>query len=266
MAWHPRISVDEVCSGMIPFVEEVEFWKRLGVTNVGMIYTTLEQIGWDTELVASSGLRVSNVMCEESGLFEGLEFGAAMETDLVWLAHTGSIGSRLWEEAVDDFCQRMQPAVVRAGELGLPFAIQPTNSSRLDISFLFTLRDTLTVARAAGMSAVLELECCWYEPGFDNLVRKNIDMITLVQIGDFKIEKGWRLRTQSMGSTPSPNRSVIGDGDIPLERLLAIILDAGYEGMFDLELIGPKIVDEGYLSATRRSLERASEMLERLGA
>jgi sugar phosphate isomerase/epimerase len=59
---------------------------------------------------------------------------------------------------------------------------------------------------------------------------------------------------------------VIGDGDIPLERLLAMILDAGYAGMFDLELLGPKIEAEGYLSATRRSLERASEMLEQLGA
>ena len=36
--------------------------------------------------------------------------------------------------------------------------------------------------------------------------------------------------------------------------------------MFDLELIGPKIEAEGYLAATRRSLERASDMLDRLGA
>jgi sugar phosphate isomerase/epimerase len=145
--------------------------------------------------------------------------------------------------------------VARAAELGMAFAIQPTNSIRLDISFLFTLRDTLAVARAAGTGVVLELECCWYEPGLEKLVRDNIDMITLVQIGDFKI-----------GTTSSPDRSVIGDGDVPLERLLAMILDAGYRGMFDLELVGPKIESEGYLSATRRSLERASEILDRLGA
>ena len=102
---------------------------------------------------------------------------------------------------------------------------------------------------------ILELECCWYERGLEELIRKNIDMITLVQIGDYKI-----------GSLSSPNRAVIGDGDIPLERLLKIILDAGYEGMFDLELIGPRIEAEGYLSATRRSLERATEILDRLGA
>jgi hypothetical protein len=41
VAWHPRNSVDEVCAGPIPFVEEVEFWKVLGVDNIGMIRATL---------------------------------------------------------------------------------------------------------------------------------------------------------------------------------------------------------------------------------
>jgi hypothetical protein len=36
--------------------------------------------------------------------------------------------------------------------------------------------------------------------------------------------------------------------------------------LFDLEILGPRIEAEGYLSATRRSLERMTEMLERLGA
>ena len=42
-------------------------------------------------------------------------------------------------------------------------------------------------------------------------------------------------------------------------------LDAGYDGLFDLEIIGPRIEAEGYLPATRRSLERMSEMLDRIG-
>jgi sugar phosphate isomerase/epimerase len=254
MSVHPRISVDEECAGPIPFVEEVGFWRELGVANIGMISTKLEPIGWDTTLVANSGLHVSNVVTEERVVGEALEFGAALGADSVWLT-PGSIGSRLWEEAADDFCRRIEPTVARAHDLGVAFAVQPTNSLRLDLSFIFTLRDSLELARAIGSGVVLELECCWYERGLEDLVRKNIEMITLVQIGDFKI-----------GALSSPNRSVIGDGDIPLERLLGMILDAGYEGMFDLELVGPKIEAEGYLSATRRSLEQASEMLDRLGA
>lgn len=238
----------------MPFAEEVGFWKELGVENVGIISTKMEPIGWDRSLVAGSGIRVSNVVTEERVVYDALEFGAAMGADSVWLT-PGGIGSRLWEEAAEDFCTRIAPVVDRAKELGVAFAVQPTNSLRLDLSFIFNLRDTIELARMAGAGVILELECCWYERGFEELVRDNIDLITLVQIGDFKI-----------GSVSSPNRAVIGDGDIPLERLLRIILDAGYTGMFDLELIGPRIEAEGHLSATRRSLERATEILDRLGA
>ena len=254
MAWHPRISVDEECAGAIPFVEEVEFWRELGVTNIGVISPKIEAIGWDATLVADTGLQVSNIGTEERVLSEALEFGAAVGADSVWIT-PGTIGSRLWEEAADDFARRIAPTVARANELGITFAVEPTNSLRLDISFIFTFRDSLELARAIGSGVVLELACCWYERGFEELLRKNMEMITLVQIADFKI-----------GTLSSPDRVAIGDGDIPLERLLGLILSAGYEGMFDLELIGPKIEAEGYLSATRRSLERASDMLDRLGA
>jgi sugar phosphate isomerase/epimerase len=102
---------------------------------------------------------------------------------------------------------------------------------------------------------VLELVCCWYEPGFEDLVRENVDRLALVQISDFRL-----------GTRDTPNRVVIGDGDMPLERLVGILLEAGYQGFFDLEILGPAIEAEGYRSATHRSLERATEMLDRLGA
>ena len=45
-----------------------------------------------------------------------------------------------------------------------------------------------------------------------------------------------------------------------------LVIDAGYEGPFDLEILGPRIEEEGYRTPIVRSVERASEMLERLGA
>ena len=83
----------------------------------------------------------------------------------------------------------------------------------------------------------------------------NIDLVTLVQIGDYKL-----------GTFDIPNRCAIGDGDIPVERLMATVLDAGYEGPFDLEILGPRIEEEGYRAPIVRSVERATEILERLGA
>ena len=44
------------------------------------------------------------------------------------------------------------------------------------------------------------------------------------------------------------------------------MLDAGYPGVFDLELIGDAIVTEGYDAAIPRAVERLGAILGTLGA
>jgi sugar phosphate isomerase/epimerase len=254
MQIHPRISVNQECSSHWSLDEDLALWRDLGVAQVGLISTKLEPVGWDTDPFKGGGLRVSNLGTELRVINEALEFAAAVGSDSVWFT-SGGLGSRTWEEAADAFCEDIEPVVARAAELGVPLAVEPTNSLRTDISFVFNLRDTIALARAAGIGVILEVVCCWYERGLEELVRKNVDRLRLVQLCDYQI-----------GTFDTPNRSVIGDGDIPLERFIATVLDAGYEGAFDIEILGPKIEAEGYASATRRSVERASEMLDRLGA
>src|SRR5262245_35189701 len=234
MSVHPRISVNEECAGGLSFGEEVGFFADLGVDTIGAISPKLEAIDWSTDVVERSGLRIQNIGTEHRVVTESLDFATAVGADSVWFT-TGPIGSRLWEEAADEFCEDIAPAVAYGKQLGMTLALEPTNSLRPDISFVFTLRDTLALARAADLAVVLELVCCWYEPGFEQLVRENVDRLALVQISDFRL-----------GTTDTPNRVVIGDGDMPLERLLGILLDAGYEGFFDLEILGPEIEAEGY--------------------
>ncbi|MBW8755665.1 MAG: hypothetical protein JF595_16260 [Sphingomonadales bacterium] len=43
-------------------------------------------------------------------------------------------------------------------------------------------------------------------------------------------------------------------------------LEAGYEGAFDIELLGPRIDAEGHLAAARRGAEALDTMLRELGA
>jgi sugar phosphate isomerase/epimerase len=79
--------------------------------------------------------------------------------------------------------------------------------------------------------------------------------IHLVQVSDFV-----------NGSAISPDRAVIGEGDIPFDRVLGYVLEAGYEGPFEIEMIGPRIDAAGYEVAVMRSIEYLSGVLERLGA
>ena len=68
------------------------------------------------------------------------------------------------------------------------------------------------------------------------------------------------------GDRFTPSRAVPGDGAVPLERLLGDILELGYEGVFDLELVGPRIEQEGPRIAGKRAAENLSGILTRLGA
>lgn len=69
-----------------------------------------------------------------------------------------------------------------------------------------------------------------------------------------------------LGDRTAPCRAVPGDGVIPLDRIPGDALEAGYEGVSDIELVGPRIAAEGARAATERAAQRVSEILTRLGA
>ena len=222
-------------------------------------------------MVTSAGLRVSTIFgptyrpldadrslgwwdADQQGTVDTVEFAASIGAASVYVC-TGGAPTVTWDEAADLFCELIAPAVARGAELGVPVLLEPTNPLRVDISFVFWQRDAMDLAREAGTKVMLDFQSCWYERGLEQVVRKNIDLIGLTQMSDYVI-----------GTTETGNRVVPGDGDIPLERLLAMVLDAGFEGSFDLEVMGPRVEEEGYHSSVRRAVERASELLDRVGA
>jgi sugar phosphate isomerase/epimerase len=236
--------------------EDLALWAELGVDNVGLISPKLEPVGWDAagHAVTAAGLVVSSMSCYMDGIVPSVAFAADMGTGVLYTI-TGTAGATPWEEAAEAFCAQVAPHVARGRELGVRLALEPTNPLRADVSFVHSVRDAIDLARMAGMGIVVDFYSAWYERGLDELVRKNIDVVALVQLCDYKL-----------GTFDMPNRCAVGDGDIPVERLLRLVLDAGYEGPFDLEILGPRIEEEGYRAPIARSLARAGELLDGLGA
>ena len=197
---------------------------------------------------------MSNVAAARIPLMtEAIELAASTGAKTICL-NTGGATSPEWDEAAEAFATAIAPFAAAARGLGVTLAIETTNPLRRETSFVHSLRDTVDLARQSGIGVVIDFYSTWYERHLAEVVRENIDLVTLVQICDYTV-----------GSHDMPNRSVIGDGDIPLERLFGILLDAGYGGSFDLEILGPRIESEGYPAAIRRSVERASDILEGLG-
>lgn len=253
---HPRFSLNSICSMNQTLAEDLALWAELGIDNVGFITPKFDAFGWDAgrQAVLDAKLLVSSVSCYRDAIPESLVLTADFGADVLYVP-AGSAGGRTWEDAAEAYCEDMAPLVKRAEELGVKLATEPTNPLRSDVSFVHSFRDAVDLARMAGIGIVVDFYSCWYERGLDELVPKNIDLVALVQICDYKL-----------GTFDMPNRCAIGDGDIPVERLMRMVLDAGYEGVFDLEILGPRIDEEGYRAPIVRSVERASAMLDRLGA
>jgi sugar phosphate isomerase/epimerase len=255
MPAHPRICVSSICSLRQSLDQDIALWAELAIRQVGLTSPKLVAAGWEAgrNAVFGAGLQVRSLSAFRDEAVDW-PFMAAVGCDVMYTV-SGSYGTVPWEEAAERFCVEVAPAVARAKELGVRLAVEPTNPLRTDVSFVHSVREAVDLARMAGMGIVVDFYSAWYERGIEELVRKNIDLIALVQIGDYKL-----------GTYDIPNRCAVGDGDIPVERLLAMMLAAGYEGPFDLEILGPRIEEEGYRAPILRSVERAGDILERLGA
>jgi sugar phosphate isomerase/epimerase len=149
----------------------------------------------------------------------------------------------------------LQPANAYAAERGVRLAIENNSVTTRHMGFVHTIRDAIQLAGEADIQICLELQNCWVERGLPELFREHSGRFGVVQVSDYKVGEELRL-----------NRRVPGDGSIPLVWLIEQLLEAGYAGLFEIEVLGPHIESEGYAPAIGRSAEWLSNLLDRLGA
>jgi len=269
---HPRVCVSAISTFRLPLNDDLTFWAAHDITNVGVSVAKLEAYGWDagTEIVVDAvnrGLQVVDLIglgpfkladarrwdAQRDRLLRSIETAAAVGASCIVFT-TGTFAPLTWEAAADAFEQALGPALSEARARGIDFAIEHTNSLRVDVGFVHTLRDAIDLARRLGTGVCMELNACWAERALATTIRENVDLIRLVQVSDFKV-----------GTVASSQRLVPGDGDIPILRILRELVDAGYGGFFELELIGDEIVAEGYDAAVPRAVDALDAMLREVG-
>jgi sugar phosphate isomerase/epimerase len=267
---HPRICVSAISSFRLDLAADIELWAANGIDCVGVSVAKLDAFGWEEGVarIVDSGVRVGNLIGvgaflltdpsqwepQRERLLRALHAGHTMGAECVVFT-TGPARELPWDEAADALETALAPVLVEANALGIPFAVEHTNSLRVDVGFVHSLRDVVDLARRLGTGVCMEINACWAERGLAGTIASSMDAIRLVQVSDF-----------SIGTLATPDRLVPGDGDIPLARILGQVLAAGYDGVFDLELIGPKIDAEGYASAVPRAVDALGSLLTGLGA
>jgi sugar phosphate isomerase/epimerase len=261
---HPRLSVSAVSSWTWSLDDDLRFWEASGIDHVGLSFRKLDEAGLDraVQRVLDAGLTVSNVVelgwwdladpstwaSQQQRLLAAVQVAAAAGGCLVLT--TGPAGSLEWDAAADALGAALEPVRVAATSAGVSLTLENTGSLRLDLSFVTTLRDTVDVARRVDTGVCMEVNSCFAERGLLSIVTDAVDVVHHVQVSDFVI-----------GSLCTPDRAVPGDGDVPLRRIVDGVLAAGYDGAFELEVVGPRIEDEGYASAIRRGMAVMDRLL-----
>jgi sugar phosphate isomerase/epimerase len=267
---NPRLSVSAISTIDWTLEQDLAFYGANGIEQVGLSLAKLERHGLDDGVarVVDNGLQVTNLLGlgpfklaephswgqQQDRLTAAIGAAAAVSPDCLVLT-TGPAGDLEWEAAADALALALRPVLAEAVQQGVPVALEHTNPLRTDLSFLHTLRDAADLARRLEVGVCLEVNACWYERDLATTIAHAADCIRLVQVSDFVV-----------GTHCTPDRAVPGDGDIPLRRVLGHVLKAGYGGVFDLELIGPRIEAEGYEAAVPRAIAATSALLESLGA
>jgi sugar phosphate isomerase/epimerase len=248
------LSVNEMTTYRWSFEEDVRNYSEAGIEAIGIWRQKLADYGEDRgiELLAASGLKASNVLW--AGGFTGSDYRTYDESlvdaqDALQLAHalgapcvvvySGARNGHTLNHARKLFCCALDALLPRAERLGVALAIEPMHFGCADAwTFLTTLDCAVSLIDQLG-SPHLKLAFDTYHLGHDPRVVERIGSIArhigIVHLGD--------------GAVPpdrEQDRRCLGDGTLPLSCIIQALKSAGYDGYYDVELIGEDIEQRDY--------------------
>ena len=170
---HPRICVSAISTFRLDLAGDLDFWAAHGIDCVGVSVAKLDAFGWDEGVrrVVDSDVRVGNLIGvgaflltepsqwepQRERLVRALHAGKTMGAECVVFT-TGPARQLPWDEAAGALETALAPVLVEARALGIPFAVEHTNSLRVDVGFVHSLHDVVDKQRAAVGRDLLGLE------------------------------------------------------------------------------------------------------------
>lgn len=265
---HPRLSIDAMSSFTWPFERDLALWQKAGVHHAGVLGMKIaEDAEAKTKALTDAGIHISTLITECFELADPaswdktrdvhrrmIDLVAAQGGHSIYFTPGRTTGST-WRENLDVFAEAVAPTVAYGKEKGVIAAIEP--SLRTSVSFVNTLRDAIDVAEQTGIGLIADFGNMWMERDFREVLARAMPHVALMQICDVVIAD----RT-ALGPA---GRVHIGRGELPLRRMMQDVLDAGYEGVFDLEVVGAELTRVQEESELIDGISRASTLLEDLG-
>ncbi|NMC20973.1 MAG: sugar phosphate isomerase/epimerase [Thermogutta sp.] len=257
------LSVCETTTFRWSFEEDVDRYRRLGIAGIGVWRQKLSDFGEEkgAELLAEYGLKVSSL--HWAGGFtgsDGRSYKAAIEDamDAVRLAgelkaecllvYSGARGGHTYNHARRLFRDALKTLAPMAEQHGVNLAIEPMHPACAeDFTFITNWDEYLQVFSAVDsprLKLLLDTYHLGFEEGLIERIPELVPRIGLVQLGDGR-------------GAPSTeqNRCLLGKGVVPLREIVARLRTHGYDGFFEIELIGEDLESMDYEQILRESLQ-----------
>jgi len=262
-----RLSMNEVTTYRWSFDQDICHYLEAGYEAIGVWRQKLSDYGEErgVDLLAESGLHVTNL--HWAGGFTGSD-GLSLQESIddashaIRLAgatragclivypggrnnHTFRHAERLLRSAIDGLLDLAEAADVT-------LAIEPMHPAcASEWTFLTSIESTIRFLQTFN-SPRLKMVIDVYHFGHDQLIKTDLTEIVrhtaLVQLGDQRCDHG-----------VDQNRCPLGDGNIELGRIVREFVEAGYQGDFDVELVGQdvQLCDYKYLlKSSKRIFDR----------
>jgi sugar phosphate isomerase/epimerase len=256
-----RLAISEASSFSWSLEQELACYAALGVEALAVFPSKVAEIGWREakRQIERSGLQVSAYgVCGFFSLHEPERLPGEIAAVRDHLAIAGELGAetltllsgsgrgRPYRDSEAAFRGVVEQLVPDAERAGVAMVFEPTGAMRSDLSFVHTLRDALDLADAIDspwFKICFEINNAWVERFLYEDIAQRTSRIGLVQLSDF-----------AEGTVTTPARVPLGDGAIPLDRILDAFAAAGYAGWYEIEQVGPEIERLGYEESLRRSV------------
>jgi sugar phosphate isomerase/epimerase len=183
---------------------------------------------------------------------EAITLASRMQADCIVVysggraGHTHNHARRLLAGALKD----LLPA---ARQHQVKLAIEPLHDAcAAEFTFLTSINDVIELLDHVGDDLALVYDT--YHLGFDekSLARigEIVDKIAIVHLGD-----------AMEPPAGEQNRCQLGQGKLPLPETIAALRSAGYDGYFDVELIGESVEDSDYQTLLLHSRDYVADLL-----
>jgi sugar phosphate isomerase/epimerase len=259
----PTLSMNEVTTYRWSLEEDLRRYAAAGYEGIGVWRQKISDFGEEqaVDLVAESGLRVTNLGW--AGGFTGSD-GRTVDESVQDAAHAlrlaGALGAGSLvvypggrNNHILSHAERLLRSAIEqlldfAADVEVVLAIEPMHPACAgEWTFLTELEATVAFIERFN-SPFLKLVFDAYHFGHDRAVLANlpelVPYIGIVHLGD-------RVEAHSLDQDRRP----LGEGNLRLAELVRGLLEAGYVGDFDVELIGRRIEPGDYQTLLRSSLE-----------